>query len=97
MSGGAYDYMFERVSETYVGEMKDLILDRMMKDLVEVLYTLEWWQSGDVGEEQYREIVENFKDKYFRKYDETLKETILKEVNRILCEAGVLYERKSTQ
>lgn len=65
MSGGAYDYLCYRVQETYIGEMYDIELDDMMKDLCKVLHDLEWWQSGDISEEDYRKRVSEFKKKWF--------------------------------
>lgn len=65
MSGGSYDYMYSRVEEEYVDRMFDSQLDNMMKDLVDVLHDLEWWQSGDYSEGTYREAVKKFKKKWF--------------------------------
>lgn len=70
MSGGSYDYLCFRVSETYEGEMKDAELNEMIVDLCEVLHDLEWWQSGDYGEDTYRETVKKFKDKWFGQTDQ---------------------------
>lgn len=64
MSGGAYDYRFEEIRDTYVGKMHDIELDKLMKDLVVLLKALEWWQSGDTGQEIYRETVKAFKEKW---------------------------------
>lgn len=50
-----------------VGYMFDTELNQMMKDLVPVLEDLEKWQEGDIGEEQYRETVTNFKKKWFKR------------------------------
>ena len=69
MSGGAFDYMYGRIEETYVGEMQDADLDEMMKDLCELLHDLEWWQSGDYNEEDYRKSAKAFKQKWLRGYD----------------------------
>lgn len=66
MSGGSYSYMCYRIEEEYVGRMFDSQLDNMMKDLVEVLHDLEWWQSADSDEKRYRESVNKFKKKWFR-------------------------------
>lgn len=66
MSGGSYNYMYSRINDEYVGRMHDLQLDAMMKDLVEVLHDLEWWQSCDCDEKRYREAVTKFKKKWFR-------------------------------
>lgn len=64
MSGGAYDYKFEELKNTYVGRMHDIELDTLMKDLIPLLKALEWWQSGDTSQEDYRSAVKNFKDKW---------------------------------
>lgn len=66
MSGGSYNYMFNRVEEEYVGRMYDSQLNAMMKDLVDLLRDLEWWQSCDYSEKTYRESVVKFKKKWFR-------------------------------
>lgn len=66
MSGGSYCYMFNRIEEEYVGRMFDSQLNSMMKDLVEVLHDLEWWQSCDCYEKRYREKVTKFKKKWFK-------------------------------
>jgi hypothetical protein len=34
------------------------------------LHDLEWWQSGDYGEDTYRETVKKFKDKWFGQPDQ---------------------------
>ena len=92
MSGGSYNYMFGRVEDEYVGRMYDPILNEMMKDLVVLLKDLEWWQSGDNAEEYYRKTVKKFKEKYFKNISETTKEIILKEVDKVLIEAGIKEE-----
>ena len=70
MSGGSFDYLCYGIEETYVGQMEDYELNEMMKDLCKVLHDLEWWQSGDYGEESYRKSVKNFKEKWFGKTEE---------------------------
>lgn len=66
MSGGSYNYMYSRINDEYVGRMHDLQLDEMMKDLVDLLHDLEWWQSCDCDEKRYREAVIKFKKKWFK-------------------------------
>ena len=88
MSGGSYDYTYGRIEDQYVGRMYDKELDKMMKDLCQVLYELEWWQSGDTSEEEYRNAVKDFKRKYFKidgRYD-NLKEIIEEEVHKLKTE-----------
>lgn len=67
MSGGSYDYKSYVIEEYYAGRMYDLELDEMMKDLVKVLHDVEWWQSGDIDEEDYRKTVDGFKKKWFKR------------------------------
>lgn len=52
MSGGSYSYVYCRVEEECVNRMFDSQLNEMMKDLVDVLHDLEWWQSCDSSEEK---------------------------------------------
>lgn len=66
MSGGSYNYEFGRIEDEYVGKMFDSQLNSMMKDLVDVLHDLEWWQSCDSSEERYRDTVRKFKKKWFK-------------------------------
>lgn len=66
MSGGIYSYVYCRVEEECVNRMFDSQLNEMMKDLVEVLYDLERWQSCDCDEKRYRETVTKFKKKWFK-------------------------------
>lgn len=76
MSGGAYDYGFYKIDELYSGKMYDDELNDMMKDLVDVLYKLEWWQSGDIGEEEYRKTVVWFKEKWLKRIKTNVKALI---------------------
>lgn len=82
MSGGSYNYGYSTVEYTYVGEMKDTELNEMMKDLVEVLHDLEWWISGDIGEEQYRETVTKFKSKWFKRRKCDIEELVNEEFEK---------------
>lgn len=65
MSGGSYGYKCYDIENEYVGRMEDAELDEMMEDLVKVLHDLEWYVSGDYGEESYRHTVKEFKEKWF--------------------------------
>ena len=67
MSGGSFDYECYRVEEYYCGRMGDVELNEMIEDFAKVLHDLEWWHSGDIGEEDYRETVNNFKKKWFKR------------------------------
>ena len=64
MSGGSYNYRYCDVEEEYVGHMFDAELDELIKDLVPVLKAVEWWQSCDTSESDYRKAVRKFKRKW---------------------------------
>lgn len=84
MSGGSYSYEYYRVEEEYVGAMHDAELDEMMKDLVKVLHDVEWWQSCDIGEDDYRKTVKAFKAKWFDSdRGERLKPIIERKINKV--------------
>lgn len=88
MSGGSYDYVYSKLSEECEGAMYDDEMNDLIKDLVEVLHDLEWWQSGDYEEEDYRQTLNNFKKKWFKqsrdvrlkKYIDTKLEKLQKEL-----------------
>lgn len=87
MSGGSYNYTCFRVEDEYVGQMHDKELDEMMRDLVNVLHDVEWWQSSDIGEDDYRKIVRAFKEKWFNQTRaERLIPIIDKEIDRLRTE-----------
>lgn len=66
MSGGSHNYIYSKLSVECEGEMHDEEMNAMIKDLCDVLHDLEWWQSGDYSEDQYRETVSEFKKKWFK-------------------------------
>lgn len=87
MSGGSYGYKYYTIEEYYVGAMYDAELDEMMKDLVKVLHDVEWWQSSDIGEEDYRKTVKAFKGKWFNAdRGERLKPIIERKINEVRTE-----------
>lgn len=65
-SGGSYDYVCYKVEQECEERMYDEELNEMIADLVKVLHDLEWWQSGDINEENYRDTVDEFKEKWFK-------------------------------
>jgi len=82
MSGGSHDYTCFKIEEYYSGKMYDIELNEMIDDLYQVLHDLEWWQSCDIDEEQYRETIQIFKDKWFGKRDLKLRELINQEFDK---------------
>lgn len=65
MSGGSYDYIYNRLLDECENRMYDVEMDDLIKDLCEVLHDLEWWQSGDSSESCYRDTLKKFKAKWF--------------------------------
>lgn len=61
MSGGSFDYMYSKIRDTYQGELDDPELESLLSEFCEVLKALEWWQSGDTTEEDYRKRAKEFK------------------------------------
>ena len=66
MSGGSYNYIYNRLSEECENRMYDAEMNDLIKDLCEVLHYLEWWQSGDTSEGSYRNTLTKFKAKWFK-------------------------------
>lgn len=66
MSGGSHDYICYKLSNECEGRMYDAEMNDLIKDLCEVLHDLEWWQSGDYSEDQYRETLVKFKAKWLK-------------------------------
>lgn len=82
MSGGAYDYGYSRL-EIYEGRMKDPEMEELLKDFREILHSLEWCDSGDTGESDYRADVKRFKEKWLSKGGKRQKEFVEKQVDKL--------------
>lgn len=83
MSGGSFDYKYSELEDYYVGYMQDAEMNDLVKDLVKVLHDLEWWQSGDTREEDYRNTLNKFKNKWFKtSRNERLKGYIDKKIDK---------------
>lgn len=68
---GKYSSYDQEVKETRaINPMCDKELSEMMYDVDCLLHSLEWWQSGDIGEERYFADVKAFKEKWFCRYSE---------------------------
>ena len=53
-----------------VNPMHDVELSEMVWDVFCLIHSLDWYLSGDTGEDCYREDVKYFKDKWFGKTPE---------------------------
>lgn len=69
MSGGHFEYLCYRIENAYSAEMEDVELEDLLQDFCELLHDLEWWKSGDYGEDTYRETVKKFKNKWLKQYN----------------------------
>lgn len=78
----SYNSIYITVKYDLVGYMYDTELDRMMEDLVPVLEDLESWQEGDIGEEEYRETVTEFKSKWFKRRKCDIEELVNEEFEK---------------
>lgn len=93
MSGGSYNYIYSQLENECEGNMYDSEMNMLIKDLCKVLHDLEWWQSGDYSEEQYRETVAQFKAKWFKgDRQQVAKEYIDSQVGIIQRELYNLFE-----
>lgn len=70
MSGGSFEYMYIRIEEMYKGYLKDKELEELLDDFCQVLKELEWYESCDTSEEDYRKEVMRFKKKWLSGYDD---------------------------
>lgn len=78
MSGGSLSYICYTIENNLVGEMRDEVMNEFVKDFAELTHDLEWWLSADYGEETYRKSLKEFKNKWFKNYDQREKEAIKK-------------------
>lgn len=78
----SYRNMSISVEYDLVGYMYDVELNQMMEDLVPVLEDLEMWQEADIGEEEYRETVTEFKSKWFKRRKCDVEELVSEEFEK---------------
>ena len=83
-SGGSYDYMCDKFKWTYDDKMFDSEMNYFIYDFVKVLHDLEWWQSDDIDEEDYRKTLSEFKSKWFGKArGDNLQKIVTKECDKL--------------
>lgn len=86
MSGGSMDYLYMQVIDSCVGNMEDKLLDALMLDIADVLHDLEWWDSGDISEADYRETVRKFKSKWLSKDGSVCEKIVTQECDKLKSE-----------
>lgn len=73
MSGGAFDYGFYHIND-YAKACDDEVIKQLLEDVATLCHDLEWYESGDTGEEDWEESKRVFKDKWFgSSIDQTLR------------------------
>lgn len=65
MSGGSHNYIYHQIDQELVGQMEDIELDDLMKDISDLAHGLEWYHSSDYSKETYFAKVKEFKAKWF--------------------------------
>ena len=73
MSGGHFNYSQGCIGEDWAGQWEDHEINELFADLFgesycdrdNLAHELDWWLSGDTSEEDYREAVRRFKEKWF--------------------------------
>ena len=64
MSGGSLDYFYCQLQD-HVGDFKDKELDDLVADLADLFHDREWYLSSDIGEGEWNEARNKFKQKWF--------------------------------
>ena len=77
MSGGSFNYEYDRILDTYQGRLENEVLESLLVDFCKVLKSLEWYVSADTCEENYKKDVKEFMQKWL--ISGTAKEKIAKE------------------
>jgi len=83
MSGGSHNYIYQLINQQLVGQMEDIELDDLMKDISDLAHDLEWYHSSDYSKETYFAKVKEFKAKWFESSrEERLKRYVHSQLKR---------------
>lgn len=67
-----------------INPLEDKELSELVYDVFCLLHSYDWYVSGDIGEEDYRNDVKYFKDKWLKRLpDERIKQEIEKNINEL--------------
>ena len=71
MSGGAFDYFYAKTAEladkVYEGKSEEeRTLARLLYDIADVMYNLEYYRSGDSSFEEFKESWDQFNKKWLK-------------------------------
>lgn len=82
-----YSYYAEEVKAARASNvMNDKDLSEMMYDITCLLHSLEWYESGDIGESGYMHDVETFKRKWFFRNSEQVRQAYKEDMRKFLRE-----------
>ena len=74
MSPDYGEYGFSKAKDARaMNPLKDKQLSELCWDMFCLLHSLDWYESGDTGEETYAEDVKRFKDKWLNKDADVIK------------------------
>ena len=91
MSGGSLNYICYKL-EDVASSIDDKEVRDLVNDLAELLHDLEWYMSGDYGEDSYEETLSKFKAKWFgdnrnerlKEYLNTALDDMKKEIEKLI-------------
>ena len=66
MSGGSRDYICYKIENELCGRMYDDELNDLMEDVSKLAHDVEWFDSSDIGEDDYMKTVTEFKQKWLK-------------------------------
>ena len=66
MSGGSRDYICYKIENELCGQMYDDELNDLMEDVSKLAHDVEWFDSADIGEDDYMKTVAEFKQKWVK-------------------------------
>lgn len=91
---GEYEYDDSIKEARKRNPMEDKQISELVFDVLCLIYSADWYRSGDTGEETYRKDVEFFKNKWLKaEYENLVKEEIDKNIeetrNELYTEFGI--------
>jgi len=91
MSGGSHGYIYNQIQSELCGQMYDVELNDLMKDIVKLAHDLEWYDSCDIGEETYQKTIAEFKRKWFKaEREDRLKAYVDEAIDKLRSEMYLL-------
>ena len=91
---GEYEYDANIKEARRMNPMEDKQISELVFDVLCLIYSADWYRSGDTGEDTYRKDVEFFKNKWLKaEYENLVKEAIDKNIeearNELYTEFGI--------